>query len=274
MAFINFNGKIFAQEAVAFPFSNSAFRYGAGLIETILVKDNCLQLEALHWARLWLGMQQLNFPISKQLTPARLTTEVLKTVAKNNLTKLSRVRLQMFVLQQGLYETYGELLFIIECFALNEAVLSLNENGLVCGIANGFFKSNDSLANLKSSNMLLYQQAAHIAQQQKWNDVLIINEAGNIIESAIANIFWVKEEQIFTPPLSEGCVAGVMRQQLINSCTQNFIIEEKPLTPSDLKTADEVFLTNAIRGVKWVQQIEDCHYELNIAKKIATNYST
>lgn len=269
MSFINYNGKIYTNDALRLPYANSAFRYGSGLIETMLIQEGRIRLEQLHWRRLWGGMATLNFPIPERLTQAYLANEVGKVAAKNNLEKLCRARVHVFVQQQGLYEALGMAEFVIECFELNESVMALNENGLVCGIADGVCKSNDMLANLKSSNMLIYQQAAKMAMQQKWNDAFILNAKGNIIESAIANVFWVKGGQIFTPPLSEGCVDGVMRRHVINYCVDEFHIDEKPLTPAALKDADEVFLTNTIRRIKWVSTMNNRNYTSIIASKLS-----
>jgi branched-chain amino acid aminotransferase len=80
-----------------------------------------------------------------------------------------------------------------------------------------------------------------------------MNSAGRICESSIANVFVITGEKTFTPPLTEGCVAGVMRRWLIS----NFRIEEKELAVEDLLSADELFLTNSIQPVRWVEHFRD-----------------
>lgn len=269
MAFVNFNGKIYSRENVPISYANSAFRYGVGLIETILVKSNQLQLEELHWERLSQGMSCLHFTVPTTFTQRFIAQEILKLVARNKMERLCRVRLQVFTPQNGLYDFGDTLAFLIECFELSETMVTLNENGLVCGTIKNLFKNNDSLANLKSSNMLIYQQAAQMAKKEQWNDALICNNQGNIIESTIANIFWIEGEEIFTPPLSEGCIAGVMRQNIINSCKDKFSIHEKPFTIAHLKQANEVFLTNAISGIKWIKHVDEYQYRLNLTHKLA-----
>jgi branched-chain amino acid aminotransferase len=124
------------------------------------------------------------------------------------------------------------------------------------GIISHLRKANDSLANLKSCNALIYAVAAQEAKTNKWNDALLCNTAGNIIESTIANIFWLKDKQVYTPPLTEGCVAGVMRRHIINSVP----VVEQPLSATTIHNADGVFLTNAIRRIKWVRNIGDATY--------------
>ena len=73
----------------------------------------------------------------------------------------------------------------------------------------------------------------------------------------------------FTPPLSEGCVAGVLRRWLLENLSQkNIQVKETALSPEDLLSADELFLTNSIRPVRWVQQFRDKKYSNEKAKEI------
>ena len=247
------------------PYDNRAFRYGYGLFETMLVRDGIIQLAAYHSERLFAGAKVLYFDMPKLMTAAYLTEEVLRTVKKNGLEKLCRVRLQLYGGNGGILEQQNPKPgYIIECYAIHEETTQLNEAGLVLGIADGIMKANDSLANFKTTNALVYAIAAQQAKAHKWNDALVHNNLGNIIESTIANIFWLKDGQLYTPPLSEGCVAGVMRR---------YIIERIPVTESMLDTdtlyvADEVFLTNTIRRIKWVSVIADKTYSNTLTRKL------
>lgn len=257
MNYINLNGKICPKEDTAPAADNGAFRYGYGLFETMLLLDGNIRLGQYHWERLFAGMQQLHFAVPPLFTPAHLEAEVMRTVKKNKAEKLCRVRLQVFAGGGGLYGTDLKPQYLIECFTLEDSTLLLNDNGLTMGIAAGLAKSPDQLANLKSCNALIYAIAARMARQHQWNDALIANTAGSIIESTIANIFWIKDEQIFTPPLAAGCVAGVMRRHIIG---RNAGITEKTLLLPELLQADEVFLTNAIKGIRWVGSIAGSRY--------------
>ena len=154
---------------------------------------------------------------------------------------------------------------MIECFRLNEEATLYIANGLQLGIAEGIAKSNDALANLKSCNALVYAIAARQAKAHKWNDALMLNTAGNIIESTIANIFLVKDNVIYTPPLSEGCIAGVMRRYVMEHAR----VTEHVLTHDALMQADEVFLTNAIKRIKWVAQIANKQYTNTNSRRLA-----
>jgi branched-chain amino acid aminotransferase len=262
--YISINGKITVANDARTPIDNGAIRYGYGLFETMLVHNGAIRLAEYHWDRLFHGLQQLhlNIPILKR---GSIAAEVMQLVRKNNAESLCRVRLQAYAGGGGLYSHDGKGGYIIECFPLEESTLALNDNGLVAGIAQGIKKSIDGLSNIKSCNALIYAMAAKQAMQQKWNDALVSNTNGNIIESTIANIFWVKDNAVFTPPLSEGCVAGVMRRHIMHAIG---MVTEQPLTDVILMDADEVFLTNAIKGIRWVSTIENKRFASNKVKEI------
>ena len=106
------------------------------------------------------------------------------------------------------------------------------------------------------------------AKEKKWNDALVLNSQGNIIESSISNIFWIKDKTVYTPPISEGCIAGIRRANWISTLKEKGIpIIEMPLSKEMLLEADEVFLTNSIRKIRWVYAIENKIYENAFIRK-------
>lgn len=266
MQFTNYNGQLLPAADAMVPAGNTAFRYGNGLFETMLVRDGAIRLAAYHWERLWGGMEQLHFAAPLHFTPEVLQEQILRTVRKNGLLHLCRVRLQVFGSNGSIWgPDDNQLHYLIECYPLSDADMRLNENGLVCGIATGVSKNADSVSHLKTSNALVYAMAARQAKQNKWNDALVLNIYGRIVESAIANVFWVRDGMIYTPPVTEGCIEGVMRRHILTSLPD---ITEQPLTEAELMGADEVFLTNAIKGLRWIRTIEDASYNSNWAEKL------
>lgn len=265
MSFININGKMVTAGDGTVPVDNGAFRYGYGIFETMLLQDGIIRLKEYHWERLFSGLAQLQFQLPALIIRERLEKEITQLATRNKLEQLCRVRLQFFAGAGGLYS--GEVQkpgYVIECFPLGEDILKLNENGLVTGVAEGVAKSADRLSNLKSCNALVYAMAARQAKAQHWNDALILNTSGNIIESTIANIFWIKDGAVFTPPLTEGCVAGVMRRHIMN----NVQVKEQPLNEKVILHADEVFLTNAIKRMRWVNTVGDRNYGNSMIRSI------
>ena len=264
LRYVNINGKL--TDNATIPADNSAFRYGVGIFETMLTINVAIRLWQYHWERLSSGLPVIGLIAPTLFTADYMQEQILRTVHKNKPGALCRVRLQLFGGSGGIFgPDDNKPHFIIECYSLTPDILELNTNGLVIGIADELRKSADALANLKSANALIYAAAARQAKTNKWNDALICNTNGNVIESAIANIFWIKDGAIHTPPLSDGCVAGVMRRHLLTALPD---ITQQPLTADELLTADEVFLTNAIKGIRWVGTIDSAAYHNNRTRQL------
>ena len=111
--------------------------------------------------------------------------------------------------------------------------------------------------------------AALSAKKEKWNDAVVLNTHGRICDTTIANIFIVKDNVVYTPSLQEGCVAGIMRRAVIQNLLEaNGQLVEKEITITDLLAAEEVFLTNSMYHIRWVQRIGDIVYQNGMTQKI------
>ena len=114
------------------------------------------------------------------------------------------------------------------------------------------------------------------AKNEKWNDALLLNTEGRLCDTTIANIFLIKDEVVYTPALSEGCIAGIMRKNIMQKLiAANYNVVEGELSTDDLLNADEIFLTNSIYNLRWVQCIGDKKYNNTHTQKIyAASFST
>ena len=258
---ICFNGRIVRGNEPHLLVSNRGYRYGDGLFETMKVVKGIILSEVYHFERLFGGLSLLKFTVPKLFTTEKLAEDILHLCKKNECENLARVRLSVFRGNGGLYDEDRTPGYIIECWPLNVSVNRLNENGLVIDIFPDAQKSCDKFSNLKSANFLPYSMAAQYARENKLNDSLILNTSNRIADSTVANVFIEKDGIIITPALKEGCVNGVMRRSLVEKLrAMSYELREAELTINDLQTADEVFLTNAINGIRWVRQFRDKIY--------------
>jgi branched-chain amino acid aminotransferase len=265
-----YNGKMCKPGTlVAGPLSR-ALRFGDGLFETMKWANGELLHADEHFARLWRGLVTLRFDCPRSFNPDTLQQQMIQVIDKNGHRSGARVRLCVFRGEGGLYDPKNLLPnYTIESIPLPESHAMLNSNGLVLGIYRGAFKACDSLANLKHNNYLPYVLAALEAKTQHWNDAILLNMYGRICDTTVANLFMVKDGTVFTPALEEGCVAGIMRRHLLSLLRQAGIpAVEQALSTSMLLEADEVFLTNAIYGLRWVQSVEDVVYGNMLTPKI------
>ena len=269
MIFFNYNGKIFNETENIIGPSNRGLRYGDGLFETIKFKKGEIILASQHFERLWAGLEALKFILPIHFTVERLSVEIKALIKKNKL-KEARIRFTVIRSDGGIYDPKNNTPnYIIEAIKLPDDNGTLNINGLQICIYEDALKSVDKFCNLKTNNYLPYFMGAKFAKQQQCNDALILNSKGNICDSTIANIFIIKDKTIFTPALTEGCVAGIMRNWLISTLRLlNYTVEETSVSISLLYEADEVFLSNSIYNVRWVSSLENKKYSNIEVQKI------
>lgn len=259
--YISLNGKMVKADEPVFLSSNRGYRYGDGLFETIKIKNGKILLGEYHFERLFSGLQLLKFELPGLFTRDNLVKGIIHLYEKNNCASLARVRLSVFRGNGGLNDGDTIASYLAECWPLNESQNRINENGLVADIFPDARKSCDIFSNLKSANYLPYAMAARFAKENKLNDCFVLNSAGRIADSTIANIFCIKDGVITTPGLSEGCVNGVMRRHLLAALNDaGYDVKEQAVTAEDIEMADEVFLTNAISGIRWVKQFRKKTY--------------
>jgi branched-chain amino acid aminotransferase len=262
--FFNFNGNIYKEGAVILSPDNRSFKYGDGLFETMKVINGNIRLGDYHFERLFAGMQVLHFQIPKHFTAAWLVNQVSALCKKNQHNSSTRIRLTVFRGNGGLYDTEDHLPnYIIQTWGI-ENTEELNSNGLIIDLYPEARKSCDKFANLKTNNFLPYAMAANYAKEIMVNDCVVLNSYDRICDTTLANIFIIKDNVIYTPALTEGCIAGVMRRFVIEKLARsNFKIIEKPISVDELEITDEVFLTNSIRGIRWVKQFRNTMYKNN-----------
>jgi branched-chain amino acid aminotransferase len=247
------NGKFHQENDTVISPDNRSFRYGDGVFETIRLHNSQMPLWNYHQQRVFSALHTLKFSIPKLMTPEYLHEQVVSLAKKNQLTN-ARIRITFYRGEGGLTDkTNTAPGFVIQSWPIASDALAFNINGLRIGIFEQGRKAIDHYANLKTNNFLVYVQAALEAREQKWNDALVLNSENRVADSTIANIYWVKDNRIFTPSLTEAPIQGVMRRYLL----EQVLIHEQPLTTQDLLQADEVFLSNAVRGIQWVSFVGD-----------------
>ncbi|HEY9257173.1 aminotransferase class IV [Chitinophaga sp.] len=260
VGFLCYNGKYIPAADPIFTADNRSFRYGDGFFETLKVYQGNVLLADLHFERLLASLHLLHFDIPTHFTKAFFVKQIIDLCNKNNIAHMARVRLAIFRSDGGLYDPINNLPnYIIQSWELSKTVLELNQNGLVTDIFPDVKKSCDKLSAVKSNNCLPYVMAAMYAKQHRLNEAILLNQYGRVADSTIANLFIVRDKIIYTPPLTEGGVCGVMRKYLLKA-ELPFKVQERPLDIDDLENADEIFLTNAIYGIRWVGLFRDSSY--------------
>lgn len=252
-AFVNIQGEVKPGDAPVIGLDNRAFHYGDGLFESLRLVDGRPCWVDAHWARLTTGAGLLRIELPSLLERTsfeRWMVELARRCGHDS----ARCRFTLYRGGQGHYrpET-NEGCFTMELAPLSDPTFALNSTGLMVDIWPEMRKPINELSKHKTLNCQYYIMAALWSQQRGLDDCLLQNDRGNIIESSSGNLFIVSNGVLYTPSLSDGCVGGVMRAQVINLAIANGIkVYECSLNPQNLLAADELFFTNAVRGIQWV----------------------
>lgn len=269
---ILFNGTIVVPEDCPIGPSNRAFRYGDGIFETFLCSGTEPLMFDGHYQRLLSAAVLLRFNIIGFPSLESLKKQIANLVAKNRYAPYSRVRLTMFRSPGGLYTPEdNKPQWIIEQEPLASEPFELNSRGLLTGIYHDMPKQPSPLSQFKTCSSLFFVLAGLAKKENGWGDILITNPDGRIIEGLSSNLFWIKGNNVFTPMVSSGCVDGIMRREVI-ALSRNLgypVVETSGATLGELMAADELFLTNAIQGIRWIVGLNDQRYYLKITRQLA-----
>lgn len=231
-------------------------------IETIKVVQGNMLLKKLHINRLHESLKLIDIHFSKEQIEAQLF-HLFKI-------QLDKTTINSFVFRIEIHKkplTENELDWHISTRFLENEKFILNDKGLKITVYKNQKKEINKYANTKNTNRTIYTNALQFAHENGWEDAIILNENNFVADTSIYNIFIIKNNIIYTPPLSDAPVAGTMRSFLLNHLP-NLKIIEKSISFQDLQDADELFLTNAIRGIRWVEYFNQKKYRNKHTQKL------
>jgi branched-subunit amino acid aminotransferase/4-amino-4-deoxychorismate lyase len=267
MSHTNHDGRIYINEEAGPDSQNATLEIGDGLLETMLYTKNGIRFFEQHMLRLNESLAYIGFP---EIGKEYLRKEIIKTIAAGGRTDDEVMLRCRFFMNAG----DKHLHFTIETVQPQFTHTKWPDSGLRLGISQNARKYHGSASHLKTSLRLPYQAAGAEAELNGWDDALLLNAEGRIAESSHSNIFIVLENKIFTPPLTDGCINGIFRAFLLSSnFAGTFLFEERPLTIAMLQKADEIFLTNAVRGLQPVSFFMDKFYLSNITRQLFDSIS-
>jgi len=268
--FINCNGELLDADTPVVTASNRSLRYGDGLFETMRWERGRLTLGDFHFERLFRGMGILQMELPPGFRAANLTEQIRNLCEKNRL-ETARIRFNVYREDSpALFPVNNRPRFIIETAELP----LLNPEPVRATLYTDEKKSTGILSNLKINNYLLYIMASRYAGQNGYDDALIQNADGRLCEATSSNLFFISGNKIVTPSLSEGCVAGVMRRQLLGLLPEwGYTVLETAIPKALMDEADEAFLTNAIHGIRPVTSIGNKKFPQVLTQEIIRQLS-
>jgi len=260
MSKIIYNNQFYGKNEFSISLENRAFLYGDGLFESVKVfNGRAFNLDA-HLNRMFEGAKFLNLDL--RMRKEDMQNQINLLLKENSISDAAYLKIMVFRSEGGKYlAENNKASFLIVTETDSQKQFELNKNGIELGLFSAQLKPMSELSNFKTISALQYVLCANEAREKGIDDCLMLNSENNIIESANSNVFYVKEGVIYTPKLSEGCVDGTMRNLIMNLKQLTFQIQETKVELEQLFSADEVFLTNSIQGVRWVASIEDSVFQ-------------
>jgi branched-subunit amino acid aminotransferase/4-amino-4-deoxychorismate lyase len=270
MRYVNNNGTLLPADAPTILPGNRAHLYGDGVFESIrIINGRPLNLEN-HILRLLAGARAIHMRPSASYTTAFFEAKILELCTQSGINEGGRCRLSLDRISGGAYlPDANEATYYIEVSPYEVNHFELNARGLELDIYQEMKLQKNLLSNFKTKMGLPYVMAALYAKSKGLDDVFLTDYRGQILESSSCNFFIISNGVLYTPSLEEGCLAGTMRMQVINLALANGIkVYESSILPQHLLAADEIFLTNAIRGINWVGGYRTKRYQNNISRKL------
>ncbi|HSD06932.1 aminotransferase class IV [Flavobacterium sp.] len=265
---VNFNGAIVSEDANVLV-QNRGFLYGDAVFETVkIVNEKILFLED-HYFRLMSSMRVVRMEIPMDFTMEYLEEQILSIVKNNQIESSSRARITVYRNNGGYYLPQNNTVsFLIKATPLENKEYRLNEQQYEVDLYKDFYITKQLLSSIKTTNRLINVTGSIYAHENGLDNCILLNDGKNVVEALQGNIFMLNGNKLITPPVSEGCLNGVMRKQILQLAKkiEGIEVAEEIISPFDLQKANELFITNVIKGIQPITKYRKKEFKTEIAK--------
>lgn len=267
---VNFNGTIQENSAVVIE-SNRGFLVGDAIFESIKVVHNKVLFLEDHYFRLMASMRICRMEIPMLLTMEYFEEQILQLVASFSQNQAFRIRFSVYRAGAGFYAPVSnEVEFIITAIPLQQDVYQIEKEQYEVELYKDFYVPKQLLSTLKTNNKMLQIVGNVFAKENGYDNCLVLNDEKNVVEALQNNIFMKCGNEIVTPPITEGCLNGIMRKQVLELLRkkEGIVVKEAVISPFDLQKADELFLTNVISGIQPITKYRKKSYSIDFSKEL------
>ncbi|HKV48069.1 MAG TPA: aminotransferase class IV [Candidatus Acidoferrales bacterium] len=245
------NDGLLPVEQVRLSPGQSGLLSGWGLFTTMRIVEGVPFAFERHWKRLERDAEKTRcpFPFDKETVRGQLA-EVLRA----NEVREGCARIYVISNQIGFWRSDEK--FLAADLVITSSGLPSYRDPLRLALREQGRHAASPLAGVKVTSWLPNVWSLSEAQRDGYDEVILLNERGEIAECTAANVFCAKDARVFTPPLSSGCLAGITREVVMEiGSGKGVTIEERTLFPDDLYSADEVFISSTNRSMLNVSEI-------------------
>lgn len=250
---IHLNGELVEEKSAKLSILNRGFQYGDALFESIRVINNQIMFWETHYFRLMSSMRILRMEIPDFFSPEKLADLIHDLVEANNYqSQAVKVKINVYRDGKGLYLPDSKHVgYIISASPIASPFFIKSNSYCEVELFKDHYLNSGLLSTLKTNNKLTQILASIFAKENGYDNCLMLNENKSVVEATNGNLFLLKNNKLKTPPLSDGCLNGIIRKQLVEIVGEldEYEIEEASISPFELQKADELFYTNAIQGI-------------------------
>jgi branched-chain amino acid aminotransferase len=267
---VNFNGLLVSSQEQSWS-NNRSFLYGDGVFETLkIVNQKVLFLED-HYFRLMASMRIVRMEIPMNFTMEYLETQFLNTAIANKCSDSARVRITVYRNEGGYYlpET-NQISFIIQATSMPNSLYSYETIPYEVDLYKDFYVAKQLISTLKTTNKIIHVTGSIFAKENGFQNCLLLNDEKNVVEALQGNIFMLMDGKLITPPINDGCLNGILRKKIISlaKSIENIEMIEASISPFDLQKAEELFITNVIKGIQPITKYRKKEYSTNLAMQL------
>lgn len=267
---VNYNGNIQENSAILID-SNRGFLFGDSVFETIKVLDNKVLFLEDHYFRLMASMRICRIEIPMNFTMEYFESQILNLIATFSDSNSYRVRFSVYRDSDGFYLPKSRnVQFIVAASALNSDLYAIGKESYEVELYKDFYVSKQLLSTLKTNNKMLQITGSIFADENGYDNCLVLNDEKNVVEALQSNLFMKTGNVVVTPPVADGCLNGIMRKQVLEILKkiEGIEVKEASISPFDLQKADELFLTNVIFGIQPITKYRKKEYTAEFASDV------
>lgn len=267
---VNFNGLLVSSQEQSWS-NNRSFLYGDGVFETLKVVNQKVLFLEDHYFRLMASMRIVRMEIPMNFTMEYFENQIINTVIANQCADSARARITVYRNEGGYYlpET-NQISFIIQAKSLPNSLYSYEAIPYEVDLYKDFYIAKQLLSTLKTTNKIIHVTGSIFAKENGFQNCLLLNDEKNVVEALQGNIFMLLDGKLITPPITDGCLNGIMRKKIISlaKSLENIEMIEASISPFDLQKAEELFITNVIKGIQPITKYRKKEYSTNMAMQL------
>ncbi|NHN25230.1 aminotransferase class IV [Flavobacterium jejuense] len=268
---VNYNGTILESSSVNIE-DNRGFLFGDSVFETVKVLDNKVLFLEDHYFRLMASMRIFRMEIPMNFTMEFFEEQVLLLVDSfRSISNSCRVRFSVFRKDTGFYlPKTNDVGYVLTILPLESDLYFISEKSYEVELYKDAYVTKQLFSSLKSNNKIIHITGSIFASENGFDNCLLLNDEKNVIEALQGNLFMRMGNTLITPPITDGCLNGIMRKQILNFAQklEGYDVVEKSISPFDLQKADELFVTNVIKGIQPITKYRKKTFEIKVVHEL------